>query len=287
MRTKLFRTFPLVVTCLISGSIFAQPVANNTPGFIASAIDQGALDPASVVVVNVWLKLHNEQQLDRLVEQQKQKGSPNYHQWITQDQFNAAYAPTPQEVKAVSNFLTAHNLTVLSVAENNLYVKAQGAVGDLQKAFHVQIHQYNLNGASYRSNTSDPSISDPAGGHIAAITGLDDYGFEPRFAFPVTPDGGSPPVTPLVSGPSGLFFESQCFRPVETDVFTSPGVMAMYTGNRYGANIVKPIVGHLPPCGYRPSELQTAYGLKPLYAAGLDGSGETIVIYRCLRLGND
>src|SRR5260370_4401203 len=35
---------------------------------------------------------------------------------------------------------------------------------------------------------------------------------------------------------------------------------------------------HLPPQGYSPDEVQTAYGLKPLYQAGLNGSGETIVI---------
>ena len=278
MRTNLFRAFSLVVVCLFSGSIFAQTVARNTPGFIASAVDQGALDPATVLVVNVWLKLHNQQQLDRLVEQQKRKGSPNYHQWITQDQFNAAYAPTAQEVKAVSNFLTAHKLTVLSVAENNLYVKAQGAVADLEKTFHVQIHQYDLNGATYRSNTSDPVINDSAGGLVAAVTGLDDYGFEPRFVFPTMPDGDPLPMRSLASAPNGLFFESQCFRPVETDVFTSSGVTATYTGNRYGADITNTALGHLAPCGYQPSEVQSAYGLNPLYAAGLDGTGETIVI---------
>src|SRR5260370_31806695 len=35
---------------------------------------------------------------------------------------------------------------------------------------------------------------------------------------------------------------------------------------------------HLPPQGCSPDEVQTAYGLKPLYQAGLNGSGETIVI---------
>ncbi len=262
---------------IATGYLFGQAPAripNNTPGFIASATDLGAVDPAGVITVSVWLKLHNQQQLDRLVEQQKQKNSPNYHRWITQDQFNADYGPTAQEVNAVSNFLSAHKLTVLSAAENNLYVKAQGSVADVQKTFGVQIHGYSKNGVAYRSNASDPA--DLSGGLIAAVTGLDDYGFQPMVAHAGAAEGAAVFV-PATIGPNGLFFEGQCFRPVETDVFTSAGNTASYTGNRFGANISGG-PPHLPPCGYKPSEVRTAYDLGPLHTAGLDGQGETIVI---------
>jgi subtilase family serine protease len=263
--------------CLLAQSGPSNVVSNNTPGFIKRATDLGPVDPATLLTVNVWLKLHNEQDLDDLVEQQKQKGSAVYHRWATQDQFNADYGPSPQEVNSVSNFLSAKNLSVLSVAENNMYIKAQGTVANIQKAFNVQVHNYTLNGASYRSNTGDPSISDPRGGLIAAITGLDDFGFEPNVALPLSPEGV--PITPraVASSPNGLFFEGLCFTGVETDTFVSGSTTAVYTGNRFGSDISSGF-GHFPPCGYSPSEIQTAYNLTPLYAAGLDGAGETIVI---------
>lgn len=265
-----------------AAALYAQPsvkIPNNTPGFINHATDQGLLDPATPLTVNVWLKLHNQQQLDKLVEQQKQKSSSNYHRWLTQDQFNSTYGPTSQEVNAVSNFLSAKGLTVVSVAENNLYIKAQGTVAGLQKAFNVQIHSYQKNGNTYHSNNADPSVNDSSGGLIAAITGLDDYGFEPNVAHAATADGVSAPAfTPLAVSPHGFFFESQCFRPVETDTFTSTTDVATYTGNRYGANISNTSLGHLAPCGYQPSDLQKAYDLSPLYTSGLDGTGQTIVI---------
>jgi hypothetical protein len=31
-------------------------------------------------------------------------------------------------------------------------------------------------------------------------------------------------------------------------------------------------------CGYQPSDLQTAYNMKPLYQVGLNGTGETIAV---------
>lgn len=275
--------FSAIVLSLPAGYLLAQTgqinkISNNTPGFIKKAVDQGPLDPRSVITVNVWLKLHKEGQLDNLVPQQNQKESANYRHWLTQDQFNAAYAPTSQEVKAISNFLAAKNLTILSVAEDNFYVKAQGTVGQIENAFGVQIHNFNLNGASYRSNTDDPSINDARGGLVAAITGLDDFGFEPNVVLPSSPEGSPVTPMPVTSSPGGLFFEGQCFRGVETHTFTSSSTTATYTGNRYGADITNTTLGHLPPCGYQPSELQTAYGLTDDYAAGFDGSGETIVI---------
>ncbi len=254
-------------------------IHGNTPGFIQKATDLGAADPSAVISVTAWLKLHNERKLDQLVASQKQKGSANYQKWITQDQFNSSFSPTAQEVKAVQNFLSAHGLTVLTVAENNFYVKVQGTVGAIEKAFNVQIDSYNLNGETHRSNKADPSVKNSAGGLIAAVTGLDDYGFQPMVAFPSGPDGTPMAPIPLnVVTPNGAFFESQCFRAAETDTFTGGGNTATYTGNRYGADITNNSLGHLAPCGYQPSELQTAYNMTPLYSAGWDGTGQTIVI---------
>jgi len=254
-------------------------VAANTPGFTKQAADLGSTDPSTVITVTVWLQLHNEKQLDALVRQLHQPNSSQYRRWITQDQFNASFGPTAQELRSVQNYLNAKKLSTLSVAENNMYVKVQGTVSDIQNAFHVQIHNYKLGKETYRSNTADPSINDGSGAHVAAITGMDDYGFEPAIVRPSDADGKPFPFTPLSQvNPGGVFFEGQAFRPVETDIFTGGGNLATYTGNRYGANITNNTLGHLPPQGYSPDEIQTAYNLKPLYASGLNGAGETIVI---------
>ena len=253
-------------------------IQGNTPGFIKKAKDLGAVDPSTVISVTAWLKLHNEGKLDQLAQSQRQTGSPNYQKWITQDQFNSSFIPSAQEVKAVQNFLSAHGLTVLTIAENNFYVKVQGTVGAIQKAFNVQIDNYSLNGATYRSNKADPSVNNGAGGLIAAVTGLDDYGFQPMVARPSGPDGTPVASIPLSITSNGLFFESQCFRPPETDSFAGGGNNVTYTGNRYGADITNTALGHLAPCGYQPSELQTAYNMTRLYNAGWDGTGQTVVI---------
>jgi subtilase family serine protease len=260
-------------------------VPDNTPGFIKKAADHGAADPSQTIDVQVWLKLHNENQLDKLVQDQRAKGSANYHRWLDQSDFNGRFAPTSQEVNAVTHFLTAHGLTVTDVAENNFYVNVSGTIANVEKAFHVQIDTYSLDGQTYYSNTADPSVNDSSGGLVAAVTGLDDYGYHPNIAVPTAADGKPAGFVPLTSIPNGAFFEGQCFGTTQMDSFdtTDGSITATYTGNRYGADILNnedpsANLGHLAPCGYSPQEMQTAYDMNPLYGQGLDGSGQTIVI---------
>ena len=264
-------------------------IAKNTPGFIKKAADLGAVDPNTVITVTAWLNLHNETQLDALVQGQYKKGSSTYHKWITQSQFNSSYGAMSQEVNTVKNFLISNGLTVIDVAEDNAYVKVQGTVGTIQKTFHVQIDNYKLNGNNYRSNKSDPTVNGQAGKYIAAITGTDDLGFQPAFRWAASADGKPLQFTPLGKRtPSGLFFAGfQAFRAPETHTFTGGGHTATYTGNRYGTDISVGGVltlnnptfqGQWPPQGYSPSEVRTAYGLNAVYMAGFDGTGETVVI---------
>jgi subtilase family serine protease len=255
-------------------------IPDNTPGFVKKATRSGTADPAQTIDVQVWLKLHNESQLDKLVQDQRTKGSPNYHRWLNQSDFDARFSPSSQEVNAVSNFLRAHGLAVTDVAENNFYVNVSATIADVEKAFHVQIDTYSLDGQTYYSNTADPSVNDSSGGLIAAVTGLDDYGYHPNVVVPTAADGNPASFVPLTSVPNGRVFEGQCFGTTETHAFdTADGLTtATYDGNRYGADIFNTDLTHLAPCGYSPDEMQTAYNLKPLYEQGLDGSGQTIVI---------
>ena len=285
MRTRYLRGVAvagLISMAFLAGRASAAPpsdaVKNNVPGFIQKAIDKGPVDPAARISVTVWLDLRNQGQLDQLVQQQHQKGSDNFHKFLTQDQFNASFGPTAQEVKSLTNWLNSHNLTVEAVAENNMYVRANGTVADVSKSFHVQIDTFDLGGQTYRSNRSDPSMG-AVGAHVAAVTGLDDYGFQPNHVAGREPDGTPFPMVPVASlAPNGFFFEGHCLFGVQTQTFTGTGVSATYTGNRYGADINNTALGTLPPCGYQPSEMQTAYNMNALYAGGFDGAGETIVI---------
>lgn len=246
--------------------------ANDTPGFIKHAQDQGATDPSQTIDVTVWLDMQNENQLDKLVQQQSQKGSPNYHKWINASTFASTYAPTAQEVNSVTNFLSAHGLTVNDTADNNMYVDVSGTIAAVEKAFHVQIDNYGFDGQTYYSNTGNPSMSDPSGAHVAAITGLDNYGYQPN----VTGQAESA-LTPVT--PAGVFYSGACFGGSQSIDYTdSLGVELLVSGMGYGQGTPGLDGGTGKPCGYSPDEVQKAYGIDQAIASGLNGAGQTIVI---------
>ncbi len=256
-------------------------------GFGFAAIPKGATDmgpenESKQITVTVWLNQHNKATLDALVKGMYDKSSSNYHHFLTMNQYKRQFAPTLKEAAAVSNFLASHNLKVTAIDQNNHFLVAQGSVGDMKKAFNVQISRVKMNGHMHRMNASEAFVSGPAGALISTVQGLSDFQYKTHVSPAKNLSTGVPYAGASISsaGPDGLFFSANCLRPAETITFTTGGSFpkATYTGNRYGADITNTNPPNLPPCGYDAAEMQQAYGLTQVYKKGLDGTGQTVVI---------
>jgi subtilase family serine protease len=266
-----------------SQSASGQDTKSDALGFFwQNATNLGPEDASKPITIVLWLNQRHKSELDALVRQMYQKGSPTYRQWLTVAQYNARFAPTADDAAVVRKFLEANHLNVRWTEKNNHFVMAQGQIADIQSAFHVQINRISINGEIYRANLTEPLIEGPAASLITAIQGLNDLRYSSHVARPIDPETGAAfrpiPLASLVSS-DGLYFTGNCFRPPQTVRFTTPGggPTAVYFGNRYGSDITSP-PPNLPPCGYDANEMQEAYGLKDLYADKWDGTGQTVVI---------
>ena len=262
----------LGVMALMAGSAFAQS---------GQTMNMGPEDESKSISVTVWLNPHNKGALDTAVEQMYEKGSANYHQFLTMKQFNEQFAPTAQEAGVVRDFLTSHNMKVMSTDRNNRFVVAQGRVGDAQTAFNTKINRVMMNGEVRRAATAPASISGPAAELVATVQGLSELRYHANVKPSSNPETGvaRAGVSPSAVGADGLFFSGECLRPPQSMIFSTNGGFpeAFYAGNRYGADITS-APPNLPACGYDAAEIQKAYGLDKVYKAGWDGAGQTIVI---------
>ena len=261
-------------------SIPGKTLLHQTPAFVSTARDLGPEDSSKQITLHVWLRLHDRDSLRELVRQQHDPASGNYRAWLTRQEFSARHAPTTEDVARVKDFLAAHGLRVVGVGDRNFYVKTEGTIGDVQKAFHVQMHRFEVRGEEFRSNTADPEIEASLAPLIGRVGGLTSQVFNSHLARPINPETGQPfPPVPFSGQPAGAFLAANCFRPSQTVMFSQDGYApkAFYAGNRYGSQI-NSSAPNLPPCGYQPSEVQTAYNLNGVYAAGWNGAGQTIVI---------
>jgi len=262
----------LALVTLMVGSGFAgipQNVKNVVPE-----------DPTKSILITVWLKQRNQAALDNLVRQMYDQSSPNYHHWLTLEQYNANFAPSSEEAVMVRDFLVSHGLKVTATEKNNHYVRAEGPIADIEKAFQVQISRFTLNGEVHRAASAEPFVAGQVGSVIAAVQGFDDFKYTSFVKRPAGVDGKPISGIPISAvSPDGLVFSANCFRPPQTVKFTTAGggPSAVYSGNRYGADIDS-VPPNQAPCGYDAAEMQHAYGVDTLHSKGLDGTGQTVVI---------
>src|SRR5579864_2634200 len=260
--------------CLASQGLAATGrfIAHNTPNYVATAKNIGTEDPTKVIEVSIWLQIHNQEQFDALTQSLYDRNSPNYHHWLTRKDIAARFAPTAQEVRTVRQFFAAHNLKVVKTGPNNFYVRARGTVGDVEKAFRVQLNNYQVGNKTIRANAGDPYIAGAAGALVRAVSGLDTGAFEhPLIARPTSFGGNKPiaalakPATAASTSASTSIFSSQCFTTPETESFSTNNTGALPIGT-YSGNKLNLQTQTSPGCAYEPPSIQTAYNLTGLYA---------------------
>src|SRR6202167_5158307 len=186
-------TVMIATSCapLSASTVGGKLVTNNTPSYVATAKNLGAEDPAKVIDVTIWLQLHNRSQFDALTQSLYDRNSPNYHHWLTQKDIAAQFAPAAQEAKTIQQFFTAHNLNVVKTGPNNFYVRARGTVADVEKAFQVQLNNYQVGDKTIRANAGDPYVEGVAAPLVRAISGLDSTQFEHTVVVRPASFGGS------------------------------------------------------------------------------------------------
>ena len=277
------KRFLISIAACLCAAAAAAALASGGPSLLSRAADLGPVDAASPIEITVWMKLHDQPGLDALVAAQ-QAGKGDY---LSMTQVRAQHAPSAAEVAEVAAFLRSQGFTV-SPGPDNLYVKASGTVARVQSAFKVELHQYDLYGRTFRASARSATLPSELQPLVTAVGGLSSLGAEPQIAHvgrnakgtvhtTADAEGMASQAVPFDAQSNGLFFSAQCFFGTTTQSFSGGGVSATYTGNRYGAPITNG-PPNLAPCGYQPSDLQTAYNLTPLYQHGLDGTGMTIAI---------
>jgi hypothetical protein len=116
-----------------------------------------------------------ETALQALLDQQQDKSSPNYHNWLTPEQFGQQFGPADQDVQAVTSWLQTHGFQVSRVSKGRVVIEFSGTASQLKEAFHTEIHKYAVNGEEHWANASDPQIPAALAPVVAGIKTLHDF----------------------------------------------------------------------------------------------------------------
>ena len=173
----------LLVTALCAQAVFGQARVSLTghlhPGAITGN-DRGRVE-ASLRLRHVTVVLQptaaQQADLEALLARQQDPASPDFHRWLTPEQYGERFGRAQTEIDQITSWLTDQNLAVDSVARGRNAVSFSGGVRDVEKAFQTEIHHYDVNGETHFANASEPSVPAALRGFVGAVHGLDDFRF--------------------------------------------------------------------------------------------------------------
>jgi uncharacterized protein (TIGR03437 family) len=135
--------------------------------------------------------------LDRLLSAQQDPSSPDYHGWLTPEQYADRFGASPDDIAKITAWLEQHNLHVTTVGRARTSVVFTGTAGDVAQALQISFHRYSVDGHTHFANTTEPSLPVALGTAVRAIHGLHDFRLQPKAVLRQTLD---PKYTSSTSG---------------------------------------------------------------------------------------
>lgn len=132
--------------------------------------------------------------------------SPQYRKWLTPEQFGDRFGVSQADLQSISAWLAANGFKVNRVNKARTIVEFSGSIGQLQTAFHTQIHKFEVNGEKHLANISDPQIPAALGPVVTGVSGLNNFFPKPQHtkAIPGRYDPASGKLVPeLTTGSAG------------------------------------------------------------------------------------
>jgi subtilase family serine protease len=188
---------PSIVSQQIDSHLTIAKIGNVRPE-VSAANDRGRVED-SLVLEHMQLLLNRpavtEAALKRFLDAQQDRSAPEYHQWLTAEEFGAKYGPSVHDVSAVVGWLQSHGFTVNNVQPSRMMIDFTGTAGAVREAFQTEIHRLNVNGAAHIANVSNPRVPAALADVVNGVVSLHDFrphtNFKPKPAYTFTSSGST------------------------------------------------------------------------------------------------
>ncbi len=131
--------------------------------------------------------------LELFLAEQQNPSSPDYHRWLTPEQFGERFGVSANDLAQLTAWLEAEGLTVKDIARGRLWITFSGSAVQMSRAFHTEIRRYRVNGVNHFANASALSVPAAFESVIAAVDGLHDFTPEPFYR--MLPESAGPRLT--------------------------------------------------------------------------------------------
>jgi len=182
-----------------------QVLHGHVPAAVTRSKPVGNFAGTNHLNLAIGLPLRNQEALTNLLRQIYDPASPNYHHFLTPEQFAEMFGPTEKDYLAVIAFAKANKLTVTGTHPNRILVDVSGSVANIEKAMHVtmRLYQHPVEKRMFHAPDAEPSLDLAV--PVLSVSGLDNYSL-PSPRFQATPLANAQNTLPNAgSGPSGAY----------------------------------------------------------------------------------
>ncbi|HME10862.1 MAG TPA: protease pro-enzyme activation domain-containing protein, partial [Bryobacteraceae bacterium] len=120
-----------------------------------------------------------EQALRNFIDRLHTPGSPNFHRWLSAQDFGSKYGLASADLGAINGWLRSHGFTVNTVYSNGTLIDFGGTAAQVRAAFHTEIHRLDAGGTAHFANMSDPRIPAALLPAVMGVIGLHDFSPHP------------------------------------------------------------------------------------------------------------
>jgi subtilase family serine protease len=223
----------------------------NTYPLARAEFDRGPA-PASLPMERMLLVLkrspEQEAALNQLMAGQLDKSSPNFHKWLTPEQFGQQFGPSDQDVQTVTSWLGSHGFQVVEVSKGRTVIQFSGNAGQVQEAFRTPIHKFVVNGEEHWANVNDPQIPTALAPVVVGINTL--HNFPKKSAHRYAGEfrrsketGKMTAVNPQFTYPNQNLCSGNCFLLGPSDFATIYNVQPLWTAHTDGTGVTIGVVG--------------------------------------------
>jgi subtilase family serine protease len=153
-------------------------LAGNTHPEARPANDRGAVaNDFAMEHMLLQLKRSPEQELavQEFLDGLNSKGSPNFHHWLTAQEFGERFGLAKPDLDAVTGWLESHGFRVNVVYPSGMLIDFSGTATQVRRAFETEIHHLEVEGERHVGNITDPRIPAALAPVVAGVVSLHDF----------------------------------------------------------------------------------------------------------------
>jgi kumamolisin len=147
-------------------------LANSVHALPAGSVLQHKTRPGQWIEVTLSLK--RQKALPSLAALENKK--PRDRKYMTRDQLEKDYAPSPDAIKKITDYAEAHHMKVTRIEPGSARLRLAGTVQDVSSAFGVSLFDYKHDKlGSFHARTGPVSVPQELSGLVTGVFGFNNY----------------------------------------------------------------------------------------------------------------